>query len=343
MGWAEMELKTIDLGDERLNRRAFKIVETLGLAPGRTIPQAFQSWSSTKACYNFFSNGLVSEKKIIAPHVKQTIERMKEYPVVLLPNDTSELDYNSKDAMEGKQRITNTKKGLWLHPTIAITPERFMLGIVDANFWNRKLEINLSGSEQDKLPIEEKESYRWLQSYRLTCEIAKEMPNTQLINISDREGDMIEIFDEVVKQKENGRAADIIVRSQYDRLLEGKRGKQVKLRQELKEAPSLGEIEFVIPSTEKRAGRKIKQKLKGITALIKQKNKKMVVQVNAVMAIEENPPEGEDALMWVLITSLPVDSFENAVKVIHYYLCRWEIESAPQAHKGAKHELSLCA
>ncbi len=327
MSWAESEFKTIDLGDARLNRRVIKIVETLGLAPGRTIPQAFQSWGSTKACYNFFSNGLVSEKKIIAPHVKQTIERMKEYPVVLLPNDTSELDYNSKEAMEGKERITNTKKGLWLHPTVAVTPERVMLGIVDVNFWKRNLEVNPKGSKQDKLPIEDKESYRWLQSYKLSCEIARDVPGTQFINIADREGDIVEVFDEIAKQKEAGKAADVIIRSQHDRLLEGKKGKQDKLWQKLKEAPSLGEIEFVVPRTEKRSGRKVKQKLKGISVSIKPRNKTTAVQINAVMAIEENPPEGKDALIWILLTSLPVNTFEDVVKVINYYLCRWEIET----------------
>jgi IS4 transposase len=326
MSWVETEFKTIDLGDARLNRRAIKIIEALGLAPGRTIPQAFQSWGSTKACYNFFSNGLISEKKIIAPHAKQTIERIKEYPVVLLPNDTSELDYNSKDAMDGRERITNTKKGLWLHPTIAVTPERLMLGIVDINFWKRKSEINPKGSKQDKLPIEEKESYRWLQSYRRTCEIAKEVPNTQLITISDREGDIIEIFDEIAKQKKSGKAADVIIRSQYDRLLEGK-GKQDKLRKKLQEAPSLGEIEFVVPPTEKRSGRKVKQKLKGVSVSIKPGNKKVAVQINAIMAIEEDPPKGEDPLIWILLTSLLVSTFEDVVKIIQYYLCRWEIET----------------
>lgn len=157
MSWAALELEGIDLGDEQLNKRAANIAETLGLAPGRTIPQVFQSWNSTKACYNFFSSDLVSEEKIIAPHINQTIERMKECPVVLLPNDTSELDYNSKEAMEGKERITNTKTGLWLHPTIAVTPDRIMLGIVDVNFWERELEPNPKG---DKALIVDKESYR---------------------------------------------------------------------------------------------------------------------------------------------------------------------------------------
>lgn len=327
MSWAAAEFKTIDLGDVRLNRRVIKIAEALGLAPGRTIPQAFQSWGSIKACYNFFSNGLVSEKKIITPHVKQTIERIKEHPIVLLPNDTSELDYNAKESMQGKERITNTKKGLWLHPTIAVTPERVMLGIVDVNFWKRKLEVNPKGSKQDKLPIEDKESYRWLQSYRRSCELAREIPETQFINIADREGDIIEVFDEIAKQKEIGKAADVIIRSQHDRLLEGKKGKQDKLWQKLKEAPSLGEIEFVVPATEKRSGRKIKQKLKGISASIKPGNKPTTVQINAVMAIEEDPPAGEDPLIWILLTSLPVNSFEDVVKVINYYLCRWEIET----------------
>jgi hypothetical protein len=326
MSWAELELQSMDLGDVRLNRRAVKIADTLGLAPGRTIPQAFQSWASTKACYNFFNNGLVSEQKIIAPHIEQTITRMKEHPVVLLINDTSELDYNSKEAMEQKERITNTKTGLWLHPTIAVTPERVMLGIVDVNFWKRK--PIPEGINQDKVPIEAKESYRWLESYRRSCDIAKEMPDVQLINISDREGDIIEIFDEVAKQKEQRHSADIIVRSQYDRLLFSENKKEkTKLRQKLKEAPSLGEIEFVVPATEKRSGRKVRQQLKGVTVVLKPGNKKTTVKINVVMAIEEHPPQGEDALMWILITSLPVETFENVAKVISYYLCRWEIET----------------
>jgi len=323
MSWAELELQSIDLGDERLNRRAINIAETLGLAPGRTIPQAFPSWASTKACYNFFSSDLVSEAKIIAPHIEQTIKRMEEHPVVLLINDTSELDYDSKEAMEGKERLTNTKTGLWLHPTIAVTPSRLMLGIVDINFWERKPERN--SKAQDKLPITEKESYRWVRSYLRACDIAKEMPDKQVINIADREGDIIEIFEEAMKHDS---AADIIVRAQHNRLLLREEGEeQEKLSQKLKAAPSLGEIEFSIPSTEKRAGRKVKQQLKGLTATLKPANKNLVVKINVVMAVEEHPPEGEEALIWILITSLPVDTFDAVLKVIQYYLCRWEIET----------------
>lgn len=335
MSWVDAEFETVNLGDQRLNRRAVYIVEELGLAPGRTIPQTFQSWGEIKACYNFFDNALVSDEKLLAPHKEKTIERIQEYPVVLLPSDTSEIDFTAKQAMVGRERLTNKhKKGLWLHATIAVTPDRLTLGIIDANFWNRDPEkaddsrANLTA--RDKAPIEEKESYRWLQSYREACEIARAAPNTRIINITDREGDIIEIFEEAQEQAKQALYANFIIRSQYDRRVEemGPKSKKIykKLRDKLREASSLGEIEFAISSTEKRKGRKVTQDLKAVSITLKPKHKKFRVQVNAVMAIEKNPPEGEDPLNWIFLTDLPIDTFENLIQVIKYYLCRWEIE-----------------
>ena len=330
MSWIESELETLDIGDIRLNRRAVSIAENLGLAPGRTIPQAFISRRDIKACYKFFDNGSVSDKKILAPHIEKTKERIQEYPVVLLPSDTSELDYTTKKAMTGKERITNTKTGLWLHATVAVTPERLTLGMVDAHFWNRKSEVAEKSSEyktaREKVPIEEKESYRWIQSYLKACEIAREVPETQIINITDREGDIIEIFQVALEENKKGKCADFIVRSQYDRLIEEKDPDIKKLKQKLNQAESFGEIEFTIPPTEKRKGRKVKQQLKAVLLKLKPAKKDIAVEVNAVMAIEMNPPEGEDPLVWIFITSLPINNFENINKIISYYLCRWEIE-----------------
>lgn len=335
MSWTESEFETINLGDCRLNRRALRIFDQLGHAPGRTITQTFQSWKEIKASYNFFSSDLVSGDKLLGPHTEKTIERIREFPVVLLPSDTTEIDYTSKSAMKGKERLSNKKEGLWLHPTIAITPERLMLGIVEANFWSRQPkpldDTSACRTARDKAPIEEKESYRWLKSYRRACEIAREVPNTRIIHMSDREGDIIEVFAESIEQKHQGTHANFISRSQYDRMIdhaddeEGELCK--KLRQKLHEAPSLGEIEFIVPSTEKRKGRKVRQQLKAVTVTLVRKNKKGVqVQVNAVMAIEEKPPAGEDPLIWILITDLPINSFEEVRTIIEYYLCRWEIE-----------------
>ena len=334
MNWVKSEFQTMNLGDRRLNARASHIFNQLGLAPGRTVPQTFQSWKEIKASYNFFGNDLVSGEKLLAPHTERTIERIREFPVVLLPSDTTEIDYTSKTAMKGKERLSNKKEGLWLHPTIAVTPERLMLGVVEANFWSRQPKVfeDSGRTARDKAPIEEKESYRWLKSYRRACEIAREVPETQIIHMTDREGDIIEIFAESIEQKQQGAHACFIIRSQHDRTLDHiPNEEQVtnkKLREKLHEAPSLGEIEFIVPSTENRKGRKVKQQLKAVTVtLTTSRNKKGVqVQVNAVMAVEERPPEGEDPLIWILITDLPINTFEEVNAVISYYLCRWDIE-----------------
>lgn len=336
MGWVEEEFEAIDLGDNRLNNRIINIVEALGLAPGRTIPQTFKSWGEIKACYNFFSNESVSEQKLLAPHIEKTLERIREHTVVLLLSDTTDINYTTKEAMTGKERLDNKQNGLWLHPTIAVTPERLTLGIVDANFWHRQPEAAqkdaASQTARDKAPIEEKESYRWLQSYLRACEIAKEVSETQIINITDRDGDITELFETAIEQEKQGTFACFIVRSQYNRCLEERDEEtriQKKLWQRLKETTAIGEIEFTVSPTEKRKGRKVKQQIKAVSIILKPANaykRSKKVKMNAVMAIEENPPDGEEAIVWVFITNLPINNFDEVCKIIKYYLCRWEIE-----------------
>ncbi len=340
MDWVKCEFENISLGDQRLNKRAICIGEALGLAPGKTIPQAFQSWKELKACYNFFSSDVFSEHDLLLPHVEKTIERVSEYPVVLLLSDTSEINYSTKKSMGGKSRLSNKSEGIWIHTTIAVTPDRLNLGCIDADFWERPLEIPEDTSayrqERDKEAIENKESFRWLNSFRKSCEIAREVPKTKIINITDREGDIIEIFDEAFMQKNLEGGAYFIIRSNHNRLLaKDKDYKGIdKLRDRLKASPSLGEIEFTAPKTSDRPARKVKQALKAIKVTLKPKAKKIQVSINAVMAIEENPPDGEDPLIWVLITDLPIDSFNDVCLIIKYYLCRWEIELFFRVLKG---------
>jgi hypothetical protein len=334
MNWVDDEMGFIDLGDCRLNRRGLSIIEGLGLAPGRTIPQAFQAWSEIKATYNFFNNDLVSPVKILAPHLEKTIERIQEYPIVLLASDTTDINYTTKSIMKNKERLDNKQSGIWLHATIAITPDRLNLGLIQTNFWHREEEVakkdSASRTARDKAPIEEKESYRWLESYKQACEIAKKAPNTQVINISDRECDIIEFFELSESKKNDEHKANFIVRSQHDRLIEANDSEANeainKLWEKLRKADVVGELEFTISTRGDRKARKVKQKLKAISVNLTPANKKKSILVNAVMAIEEQPPEGEDPVIWVFITDLPIKTFGDVCKVIEYYLCRWQIE-----------------
>ena len=332
--WVGQEFLTVYFGDARVDERGKKILAFFGNTPGESISKVFKVWSEIKACYRFFDNARVEPEKILSPHSVATIKRIKTFPIVLMPTDTTSGDYTGKSSIEGLGRLSSNQHGdnlgIFVHPTLAVTPERLCLGVVGAKIWTREIEKSkLSKQKKKNRPIEEKEIYRWIESYDLACDVAEQAPNTQIISITDREGDFTDLFEEVLKRKEGDqKSADVIVRSCQDRCLEEKdpeTEKSIKLRRALHTSPKLGEIEFILPAIQGRKQRVVKQTIKAKTIIFRgTKNRK--IKINAVMAIEENPPECEKGLFWIFLTTLPIGNFEEAVKVIDYYLCRWEIE-----------------
>ncbi len=351
--WVDDEFFHINLGDKRVNSSAKKIISKLGAQPGVSIPQAFETHSEVQFCYNFFHNGKITAEKILSPHIKATIERIRSESVVLLPQDTSSLNYTSKPSLKDDLGNISAKnnQGIFLHPLLAITPSRVNLGIVDAKIWAREQRSEkLTRKEIYALPIEEKERYRWAESYNVACKVAEECPNTQVITIADREGDFAELWEVICEAKKKEHYAHVIIRGSHDRDLIDEMNKMTKKELEsltkeerekieeekkiqknlilkLKNAKTLGTISFSIPATKDRAARTVTQVIK--TAKIKFKKRiagSESVEANVVMAVEESPPEGVEPLMWWFLTTLPIDTFEQATLVIEYYLARWEIE-----------------
>lgn len=357
MGWIENEMAHTDIGDKRLNKRASIIVERLDNSSEGGFTQYFKSRSELVAAYRFFDNSFVTPEKILSSHYKSTIERIQEQKTVLLINDTSSLDYTGKDTVEGLGILESQySKGILIHPTLAITPERNCLGIVDVLMWSRDGEAHrkaLPSEVRKNEPIETKESFRWILSYRKACMLAQQNPQTQFISIADRESDILELITEAVQAKENGNGADLLIRVNHDRELAKtkenknsktkKTGKKLagisseeleeerKLKKRLKKAPILGEIEFTLPSREGKKERTVKQTVRATKVQLKGKKvgdrQYPSVKINAVCFIEENPPPNEDPICWMFFTTLPIDTFEQVLNVIKFYLARWEIET----------------
>ncbi len=329
--WVKQELESVDIGDKRLNNRMMHLLTATSQQPDKSITQLFHTRKEVQACYRFFSNSQVDENKVIEPHLHKTIERANKHSVVLALSDTTSLNFTSRKTLKDSGYISsNNAQGFFCHTSIAVTPDRLHLGVIGKKFWSREKEKVKRVHREHRL-LADKESYRWLEAYVNSCNLAASCIETQVVHITDREGDIVEIFAESVEQKKYDSSADFIIRSQHNRVIENadpeNKKTKLKLRKKLKESPTLGEVEFTIPSTEKRKGRKIRQELKAVRVKLNPKRGfKAKVKVNAVMAIEMDPPEGETPLLWVFITSLPINSFEDVIKVIRYYLCRWEIE-----------------
>lgn len=320
------ELETINLGDQRLNRRARRVLAKLGAQPGASIPTACGGWDETRAAYRLFDHEQVTAQQVLEPHYQCSEERIRQQPRVLCIQDTTELDYTGKSDIEGLGPLNyETRRGLYLHPTVAVTPERVCLGVLDAWCWAR--EPGSLGEAKGSRPIEEKESIRWLEGYQRVCELQERTPETQLIYVGDREADIYELFAEYHQAQHSPAAcAEWLIRAEHDRkLVDGR-----KLWAAVAAAPARARIEFDMPATEQRKARHIVQTLRVARLTLKAPyrpgTKLPPVEVSAILAHEDNPPAGEEPIRWLLLTSLPVDSAAQAVEILQWYLCRWQIE-----------------
>lgn len=334
--WIQLELESIDLGDKRLNRRCEKLLSRFIENPQASINAACQGWAETHAAYQFFDHDAVTEESILAPHRQATLQRIQAESVVLIAQDTTELDYTSiRNKLQDSGPLDMLRRrGFYDHLQVAFTPQRLCLGVVASQFWARDDETFDTCKQRKYTPIEEKESFRWLQGYRNACQIAEESPHTQVVSISDREGDIYECLAEF-EQASPPRRADWIVRANANRNLPERdldAGPWCyrKLFDAIAIAPVLGQRMVRVPKTPKHKARKAKVTIRAARVRLKPpyrpQTKLPEITINVVFVKEENPPPGEKPLDWLLLTSLPIERFVNVLRVVDYYACRWQIE-----------------
>ena len=188
MGWAGEELKRIDLGDRRLDNRAIALLDTLSAKPTASIAAACSGWSETIAAYRFLDNDEVQWEGILAPHWSCSRERMAARRVVLMLQDTTELDFNGQGITGLGPLSYEAQRALYVHPTYAVSTDREPLGVLDAWLWAREPK-----DANDQRPGI-MESTRWVEGYERVAELAAELPATRLVYVADRESEMIELM-----------------------------------------------------------------------------------------------------------------------------------------------------
>ena len=228
---------------------------------------------------------------------------MRQEPVILLPQDTTELDFTGKKDIHGLGNISSyeNRQGFYLHPTLAVTPGRLCLGVVHTKIWTRE-EFGIKDKRKQKA-IGEKESIRWIESFKATKELAKRLPGTLLVNIADREGDIYEFFLETERSREDQEEkAHWIIRAAQDRKL---LNSDKKLWETVRTTKSLGSIEFHMPSGRGRKARIVKQEIYAAEVTLKSPQrvgqKLPNTKIQAVLATEIEIPVGEKPIEWLLL------------------------------------------
>ena len=323
--WAEREFGTAELGDQRLNKRLITIAKFFTSNPTSSIPQACGSWKVTKATYRFFDNDRIKEKQIQVPHLIATEKRVINQRTVLAIQDTSQLDFTHHPSTKELGLLSDESHlGLFYHPTLLLTPEKIPLGIIDQQVWTRPPEDFGKRGQRKKRPISEKESQKWLTSLEETAKLQEKMSPVHFINIGDREADVFDLFLESKNLRQ-----DILVRAAWNRCVEHP---EKYLWDHMKQVPISGDITITVPRKKGQPHREAilstrydKISLKPPRHRRKEKGLRPV-RVWAVWAHESDSPDGVEPISWMLLTTIPVHSFEEALEKVQWYTCRWQIE-----------------
>jgi hypothetical protein len=348
------EFRSLDLGDARLDARLRSQLEKMLKSPSASVKSACSGWAETTAAYRLFNNPKVTLEKIFEPHRRCLLERASGHDCIALIQDTTELDYSTHTAMQGRGMLNRAqRRGFYLHSQYAVSETRVPLGI-----WKTKLlaRERIKGSYNPHLPIEEKESFRWVEGVRHAHELARKLPGKEVFSVGDREGDIYEVLQECAGLgQEEDRPAHLLVRANLNRLVdslspcgksEADEPAQGKLFELTGRARALGCVEFTIPSRRgirtsggrtapfHRKARTVRQHVKAceVTLPPPLRHRKGVklepCRMWMVVAEEIDPPEDpeEEPLFWVLLTSYPVECFDQARKILNLYMARWDIE-----------------
>jgi hypothetical protein len=343
--WAGQEFGGIDLGDRRLSERLEKIARDKGGSPSASYPQAVNGdRQAMKGYYCFLSNGNaeITFDQVLSRHSESTIRRINAYKTVIAVQDTTDLNYSGLAKTGGLGKISKNGKsgggssGLMLHSVFMVTESGLPLGIPYAECSAPSI-VNRNGGDRNRTPIEDKESYRWISHYRKTLEVSKKCSDTRIISVMDREADIFELFEEA---RGNRKTAPVVIRAQHDRSLENM---NLKLFEFMRKSSTAFTSKINVPpqrGREKKGGEPGRPYLPARTAEMKVSYEKVTISppktpllkdhapltMHAVYAGEMNPPAGAEAIKWFLLTTLEIDSPEDALQCIGFYRCRWRIE-----------------
>ena len=325
--WAGNEFGKAPLRDKRLSKRLVEIGLKQGESPGCSYSGAAAGkWSEVKAYYRFIDmpdDSAVTMENILLPHRERTIRRMKAQQVVLCPQDGSDLNYNKLDHCKGLGVIGSNQtgaqsRGLHLHSMLAITTEGLPLGVLRSDCTAPQPKSSDDKRPASAIPIEEKKTFCWLEAVRDCQEIKRLMPHTTIVNISDREADFFEMFDD---QRNNSTEVELLVRAKHDRVTNGEH----KLFETARLGEIAAQIEIKIPrqsARSKKSKQKAKPKRAARTAQVtvrsaqvelnppSQHKDKKPVRIGIVHVREDNPPANTEPVEWFLLTTINLQSVE---------------------------------
>jgi hypothetical protein len=321
--WAWQELGGLDLGDIRRSERLVKTAGLLAERPGESLPRACGSWADTEAAYRLFDNERVSASAIRGAHYQNTARRAGLEPAVQVISDGSSQDFSGLVETTGLGHLeSGDARGLDLHATLVATLDGRPLGLVDARFLARDPATKGKKHERRQKPTAEKESRVWLDSLAAAQERLPE--SVPFVFTADAEADIFELF--CAPRRPN---VHLLVRcSQPTRRVDHPAGQLGKAIRTVKPGGSF-EVTLARGNGRKERSATLSLRWERLDILAPRHAIAPPARETSlwvVLAEEDVPPAGETPVSWLLLTTLPTESFREARSRTEAYARRWLVE-----------------
>ena len=325
--WAQDTFGNASLGNKQRTRRLVDIGKRMATHSGKSAAFACEGNEAlVEGTYRFIRNDNVSAEAIRWAGFESLREQVEDVPYMLALEDTTSLSYKHQVATSlGKLgKVTDKSRGFWVQSVLMLHGQTFQtLGLAHQEWWCRP---------DDPNDADEKESGKWqASSVQLRRLFGESME--RVISVCDREADIFDYMSEKLDYAER-----FIVRAKHKRKVN--EGEQA-LWEHLREQPCLGKYEVEVQqkglvdkkgNRRNRAARSAKVSLRSTEIRFNRQGKELVL--NVVLAEEMSPPKGIEPLEWMLLTTEPVTTFEEAIGVIQKYSARWRVEDFHKAWKS---------
>lgn len=320
--WAQDVFAGARLGDPRRTARLVELGMTLAERPADSLPQACEQWAKTKAAYRFLENEAVTIEALQQASGQSTARQCVGQRLIIVPQDTTTLSFPTAHSLHD-MGYSNALEipALQLHSTLALREDGVPLGLLHLKIWSRDPEERGKKKTRRQRPIEQKESFKWIEGIRGARAAFGEAKPPAMLFVFDREGDVYEALAEILSTADRA-----VIRQEYDRRVAAQDEEECFARQRVHAQAPLGLRPIEVPRRPGRAARPAQLTLRAGSVVLNPARQRLPLALNLVEAVEENPPPGQEPLHWALWTTEPVATLDQAWRVVQLYMLRWKIE-----------------
>ena len=337
--WAEQQWGQSELGDKRRTARAVRLGASIAAQPAASLPTQTDSWSDLKAAYRLLNEEDVTHRALSEPHWRVTREQTAALDggVVLFVQDTSELDFTSHPQTSGLGHIGNTRgKGFLLHSCLAILPREDqvqIIGVAAQHVWTRQHEARKgreSRSERNKRPTE---ADVWAQIIEGIGQAPRPERGLKWVSVGDRASDIFSYL-----RRAQAAGWHCLLRVSQDRVILTGGGERGRLMRWVRGLVPQARKTMTVRGRDGRPQRKAELSIawSAVTLCAPQlgpERKREPITGWCIRCWEQSPSAADEAIEWILFTSVPVTDQQAALEQVEWYSCRWIIE---EYHKCLK-------